>query len=402
MLIRGGRALVEGSLEPADLRLEDGLVAEIGAPQRDGALTLDAAGLLVLPAFIDIHGDAFERQVMPRDGVFVPTEVAVLETDRQLAANGIATAYHALTLSWEPGLRSVERGEAFIDAIAALDGRLTVENRVQLRWETFAFEALPLMRRALAAPTTPSIAFNDHTSMHMRRFGMALQERPLRLGPDEVAALDDPRMRLRSEGNARRAGLPVDEYVALLGRIWAREPQVEAVVQEVAAAARAARAPLLSHDDSQPQMRDYFAALGADIAEFPMAEHTARAARARGDWVVLGAPNAARGGSHLGSPAAADLLEDGTCNILASDYYDPAMLAAVARLHAERRAPFAALWDLVARNPALASGLPDRGEIAEGRRADLVLVEWPEGGVPAVKATLSAGRIAYLGADLLR
>ena len=28
----------------------------------------------------------------------------------QLAANGIATAYHALTLGWEPGLRSVETG----------------------------------------------------------------------------------------------------------------------------------------------------------------------------------------------------------------------------------------------------------------------------------------------------
>ncbi|MDX1729628.1 MAG: alpha-D-ribose 1-methylphosphonate 5-triphosphate diphosphatase, partial [Aurantimonas coralicida] len=30
---------------------------------------LDAEGLLVLPGIVDIHGDAFERQIMPRPGV---------------------------------------------------------------------------------------------------------------------------------------------------------------------------------------------------------------------------------------------------------------------------------------------------------------------------------------------
>ncbi len=63
--------------------------------------------MMLAPAMVDIHGDAFERQLMPRPGVMIPTDAALLETDRQLAANGIATAYHALTLSWEPGLRSV-------------------------------------------------------------------------------------------------------------------------------------------------------------------------------------------------------------------------------------------------------------------------------------------------------
>ena len=45
-------------------------------------------------------------------------EAAILETDRQLAANGIATAYHALSISWEPGLRSVDRAREMIKAHA--------------------------------------------------------------------------------------------------------------------------------------------------------------------------------------------------------------------------------------------------------------------------------------------
>ena len=61
--------------------------------------------------------------MMPRPGVFFPLETALLETDRQLAANGIATAYHALTIGWAPGLRSVEKGAEFLAALQALAPR---------------------------------------------------------------------------------------------------------------------------------------------------------------------------------------------------------------------------------------------------------------------------------------
>ena len=71
------------------------------------------------------------------------------------------------------------------------------------------------------------------------------------------------------------------------------------------------------------------------------------------------------------------------------------MLTAVARLDRERRAPLPALWSLVSAGPAKASGLDDRGEIAVGKRVDLILVDWPEDGPPAVKMTMLAGRIAY-------
>ncbi len=60
-------------------------------------------GLLVLPGIIDIHGDAFERQMMPRPGVDFPIDVALFESDRQAIANGITTVFHGVTWSWEPG-----------------------------------------------------------------------------------------------------------------------------------------------------------------------------------------------------------------------------------------------------------------------------------------------------------
>ncbi|MEL7087834.1 MAG: amidohydrolase family protein, partial [Planctomycetota bacterium] len=95
------------------------------------------------------------------------------------------------------------------------------------------------------------------------------------------------------------------------------------------------------------------------------------------------------------SPSAADMVEDGLCDALASDYFYPAMLAAVARMHEERRGPLHRLWHVVSAGPAAASDLSDRGKIAVGQRADLVLIDWPETGFPAVKRTLSAGQTAY-------
>ena len=111
---------------------------------------------------------------MPRPNVFFPIDAAVIDTDRQLANNGIATAYHAVTLGWEPGLRDAARGRALMETFQRLAPRLVVENRVQLRWETFAFEALETIEWALQAPLTPSLAFNDHTSMTMRAYDVSM------------------------------------------------------------------------------------------------------------------------------------------------------------------------------------------------------------------------------------
>ncbi len=161
--------------------VEQGRIVEIGGPAKGDVI--DARGLILAPALIDVHGDAFERQVMPRPGVFFPIETAVIDTDRQLASNGIATAYHALTLGWEPGLRDVARGRTLMQAIRDLAPRLLVENRIQLRWETFAFEALDTIEWALDAPLLPSVAFNDHTSMTMRGFDIPIQDRAFEFSP---------------------------------------------------------------------------------------------------------------------------------------------------------------------------------------------------------------------------
>lgn len=392
----GARVYLPDDILETTVTVAEGRIAQIGGPVQGDRV--DGRGMILAPALVDVHGDAFERQVMPRPNVYFPLEAAVLDTDRQLAANGIATAYHAVTLGWEPGLRAVERGRELMRCMTTLAPRLLVENRVQLRWETFAFEALETIEEALNGPLLPSIAFNDHTSMTMRAYDVAIQDRGFELSPDfSIAALDDDRMKQRTAKHAQRAGLSQEDYVALLSRVWERRGDVPGVVEQVAAMGRAKGAPMLSHDDTTAQTRAWFRDHGATVAEFPMVLEAAQAARDAGDAIIFGAPNAARGGSHIGSLGAGDMVEAGLCDALASDYFYPAMLAAVARLDHERRAERGALWRLVSTGPARAMGLLDRGEIALGQRADLVLVDWPEGHAPAITGTWIAGRCAFRG-----
>lgn len=394
-LIEGARVILDDRVETASVRIEAGRITGIDGA-RDGAAVIAAKGRVLAPAFVDVHGDAFERQIMPRPGVMIPTDAALLETDRQLAANGIATAFHALTLSWEPGLRSVDTGWKITRALETLRPRLTADNRLQLRWETFCREAEPLIAHVLSAHDRPALAFNDHTTSMLLHYDVPVQDRPFdQANPYPVTSFDDPRFLRKMADQARRAQLTGDAYAALLTGVWQHRSDVPAMIARLARLARTHGAAMLSHDDSQAETRSYYRGLGATVAEFPMHERVFLAAREAGDHIVLGAPNAMRGGSHLGSPGAAEMIARGLCDILASDYFYPAMLGAMVRLHADRVAPLPALWKLVALNPARAMGLTDRGRIAPGQRADLLLLDWPEGQTPAPLRTWVSGRAGY-------
>lgn len=369
--ITGGRVLTE-DLVRADLTTDDALIAALDAAAPRAALRLDASGLLVLPGIVDIHGDAFERHIMPRPGVSFPIDLALRDADRALLACGVTTACHAVTWSWEPGLRGAGNARALIEAIERLRPHLGVDTRFHLRHEIFNLEAEAEIADWLGAGRIGALAFNDHTP------GIVAES--VRAG--KIAKV------------VERTGLSEAAFMALATRIYDRRGDVPASVTRLARAALAAGVPMLSHDDMSPAMRRDYRALGVGIAEFPVNVATAREAAAHGEAIVFGAPNVVRGGSHLDCPAAEEMVGAGLCTILASDYYYPALPLAPFVLARNGAASFAAAWRLVSQAPAAALGLDDRGVVSTGRRADLVLVA--EGAQPRIVATVAGGRLVHL------
>ena len=374
MLIEGGRVLLDGALHEAELLIEDGRVAGIGA-SRPEAETLDARGLVVLPGIIDLHGDAFERQLQPRPGVDSPIDMALEETERQLLANGVTTAFHAITLSWEPGLRGAPMWRTILDALDR--GEWACDMRVHLRWEAYNLDALDMALADIAAGRVHMLAFNDHTPAILER-------------------LNDP---AKAAKYIERGPMDAVGFRAQAMRARAHEPEVMQARGRLAAAAREAGIAMASHDDDSVATRDAFRALGARICEFPMAEVVGAAARAAGDFVVMGSPNVVRGGSHLGWASAARLAESGICDVLCSDYYYPCLAQAAFRLADRGVFDLARAWALISTNPAVAAGLADRGRIARGMRADLVLAD-PRLG--RVVATIAGGALAWAAPSVMR
>ena len=69
-----GDVLIGDTPEPATVHIHGESIQAVEAPggSQRGEVTIDANGALVLPGIVDLHGDAFERAVMPRAGVFMP------------------------------------------------------------------------------------------------------------------------------------------------------------------------------------------------------------------------------------------------------------------------------------------------------------------------------------------
>ena len=369
--IDGGRTLLGQEICETSLAISGSSISDVSSAAH-GSLGIDARGLLVMPGIVDIHGDAFERQLMPRPGVDFPVDVALIDSDKQAITNGITTVFHGTTWSWEPGLRGSENARGLLSAIEALRPHLAADTRFHLRQETFNLDAEEEIIGWIKDGRIDLLAFNDHM---------------------DLTGIAKPAKRAKM---IERTGLSADAFDQLVARVLSRADQVPASIKRLAEVANAAGIATLSHDDNSPAMRAGFRDLGVRIAEFPINEETAVASAEAGDFIIYGAPNVVRGGSHTGWTKASDMIAKGLCSVLASDYYYPAQLLAAFRLAHDGVLALPQAWSLVSSAPAKAAGLTDRGEIAIGRRADILLIDDSVALRPRIVAVIANGKLVHL------
>lgn len=361
--LTGAEVLRPEGLDLAPLSLVEGRI--VAEPQ---ARRVDLRGFRVLPGIIDAHGDAFERHLAPRRGAMRDLGHGLGSAEAELAANGITTAMLAQFWSWEGHLRGPAFALRFLEALAAHRG-LGTDMRAQLRVETHMIADYPEIEAAVVDFGIGYLVFNDH----LPHAALAAGKRPPRL-----------------TGQALKSGRNPEDYFALMQQLHALSDQVPHAVEQLADRLRARGVILGSHDDSTSEGRKAWRARGVCLSEFPETRLAAQEARTGGDGIVLGAPNVMRGGSHSGNVSAQELVEAGLCDALATDYYYPAPRLA-ARILAERIG-LPAAWSLVSSGPAYLLGMQDRGQLVQGQRADLVVLDddWQIG------ATLAGGRVTYM------
>lgn len=244
-----------------------------------------------------------------------------------------------------------------------------IRNRIHIRFEITNTSGVPFIERYLQERRIDQLSFMDHTpgqgqyrdlEIH-KRFTMERQQ----ISEEEVLRIFEERRR------KPKTGLDT--------------------LQRLSDMALEAGIPLASHDDDSIEKLDLVQKWHAVISEFPVELPVATEAKRRGMFVVMGAPNVMLGKSHNNNLSALEAIREGVVDILCSDYYPPAMLQSVFRVHQLGFALHDAV-NMVSLNPARALGIDGEfGSIEPGKAADLLMVEL-HGGQPAINRVWVEGK----------
>ncbi|HCT4437269.1 TPA: alpha-D-ribose 1-methylphosphonate 5-triphosphate diphosphatase [Klebsiella aerogenes] len=357
MIINNVKLVLEDETIDGSLEVQEGRIYAFAESQSRLPGALDGEGGWLLPGLIELHTDNLDKFFTPRPKVDWPAHSAMSSHDALMVASGITTVLDAVAIGdVRDGGDRLENLEKMINTVEETQkrGLNRAEHRLHLRCELPHHTTLPLFEKLVDREPVTLVSLMDH-SPGQRQFANREKYREYYQG----------KYQLSSEQMLR-----FEEEQMALAAAWSQPNR-----QAIAAMCRERQIALASHDDATHEHVAESHLLGSVIAEFPTTLAAAQASRQHGMNVLMGAPNIVRGGSHSGNVAAHKLAASGLLDILSSDYYPASLLDAAFRIADSDDNAFtlAQAVRLVSKHPAQALGLHDRGVIAEGKRADLVL-----------------------------
>ncbi|MGE7826623.1 alpha-D-ribose 1-methylphosphonate 5-triphosphate diphosphatase [Paenibacillus sp. NPDC093718] len=356
--IYGGNIVTpEGTIENGTIVVENGLFVEISRANTGphGLRDVDASGCWILPGMIDTHSDAIEHEMQPRPSSRFPIEWSFPELERKLAGQGITTIYHSLSM-WDDGASNMARRNSsvtqYVQEIHRMNERpRLIHNRIHIRFEITNKNAVPFIEQFLQERAIDQLSFMDHTPGQGQYRDLEVHKRFI----------------------MQRQQKTEEEVLQIFEERKSREKTSFDTLQRLAELADLTGVPLASHDDDSIEKLDIVTQWNASISEFPVDLSVAIEAKRRGMYVVMGAPNVMLGKSHSNNLSALEAIKEGVVDILCSDYYPPAMLQSVFRLH-QLGFELHHGVNMVSLNPAKALGIDSlTGSIELGKNADLII-----------------------------
>lgn len=356
-IFTNARIVLADSVLDGTLVIEDGKIASLDAGPSVLPGAVDLEGDLLIPGLVELHTDNLEKHMTPRPGADWPATSALIAHDSQLAVSGITTVFDAIAVG--ALLDTSARVRRLMEAVAAVETGvahrlLRADHLIHLRCEVSYPDLPQILEPVIANPLVRLLSIMDHTP-----------------GQRQFACEDKYRIYYKAKFGL--SGPEMDRFIAERKR----DQQLFGKNQRryVVERAKALGLSLASHDDATEAHVDEAVRDGMSIAEFPTTVAAAKASHAGGLNVMMGGPNLVRGGSHSGNVSARELADHGVLDIVSSDYVPSSMLHGAFLLFDEVDG-----YDLpravrtVTKAPADSAGLEDRGEIAPGKRADLVRI----------------------------
>ena len=378
MIITNVNLVLENEVVPGSVEVIDGEIRALADSPSQQPGAIDGNGGWLMPGLVELHTDNLDKHFTPRPKVSWPPFGAMRAHDAQVVASGITTVLDAVAIGDErDGGTRQDNLDKMIHTVVNSErqGLNRAQHLLHLRCELPHDTTVPLFEHYLELPEVRLVSLMDH-SPGQRQFVNMVKYREYYQGKYR---LNDQQMQEFEQSQ-----------LALSAR-WSAPNRAE-----IARQCRERNISLASHDDATSSHVLESHQLGMVIAEFPTTVEAATASHQHGLMVMMGAPNVVRGGSHSGNVAAHELAALGVLDVLSSDYYPGSLLEAVFLLADDERngLGLAEATRLATANPARSLGLTDRGVLAEGQRADLVLVHRHQGQVYPTRVWCR-GELAY-------
>ncbi|MCP4316061.1 MAG: alpha-D-ribose 1-methylphosphonate 5-triphosphate diphosphatase [Hyphomicrobiales bacterium] len=373
LILKNATIVLADEVVKGAIKVRDGRIGDIGGETAVSAAE-DVHGDYVIPGLVELHTDHLEGHYAPRPKVRWNPFAAVLAHDAQICSSGITTVFDALRIGMDEDAElSCADMRKLADAIddGCRNDHLRADHFLHLRCEVSAPDCFSGFSIFEADSRVKLASLMDHSPgqrqfRHIEAYSMYYQGK-LKMS-DEVFATFCKKRIAQSEANSDRNRKAISDACLARGIV------------------------LASHDDATLDHVDEAIEQGIQVAEFPTTFEAAEASKKAGLAVLMGAPNVVRGGSHSGNVAASELAEHGLLDILSSDYIPFSLIQSAFTLgeHVEGITLPQAIC-MVSKNPAASCGLDDRGEIAVGKRGDLVRVS-VDHHVPVVRTVWREGR----------
>lgn len=355
--LTGALTLREGAMCQRTVAIAGGRISSGPYP------AVDLEGYLVLPGIIDLGVEGLARH-----RAFLPLPDALRAAGREMAVAGVTTGCLVQDWGWEGPNSTPDAAKAAAEALLHLRKARGV--RLHLRVETGLIDRLDMLEHLAERGALAMVSFTSH----LPRLMAHAETDPAGFAHWASACGHDPAALLEQLRLAHKRRREVPRRLCRLAECFDRSGVIYG-----------------SLGDPDGETREMYSILGAKICADPASPAAAGVAKAVGDPTVLPAPRFAAPEEAHGARA---LLQRGKCQAIYSGGY-PASLARIAlRLAEDGQCSLPRAWELISSAPAQILRLPERGEIAPGKRADLVVIH---AATQQVEATINKGRVTYLG-----
>ena len=378
MIITNIKLILKDEIINGSIEIEDGKIKNFSNTTCRLPSAIDGGGAWLMPGLVELHTDNLDKYFTPRPKVNWPPFSAMKTHDYQLASAGITTVLDAVALGdWRDGGTRQQNMSQMINTItdSQKNGMNRVDHYLHLRCELPHESTVPDLVKYIDNDNLKLVSFMDH-SPGQRQFQDINKYRTYYMGKYNFN---------------REEMVDYEQDQVKLSKKWSRKNRLH-----IAQLCVERMISMASHDDATQEHVQESHQLSMNIAEFPTTIEAAKLSHELGLKVLMGSPNVVRGGSHSSNVAAHELARLGYLDILSSDYYPMSLLESIFCLTNDDRNTLKLheAVRLATYNPARALNLFDRGEIQEGKLADMILVKEINGQI-YIDRVFKSGKVIF-------